>query len=164
MFIPIAQLPPSSKVWIYQANQRFTAEQEDKISSALQAFTTEWEVHGSPLPASFEIRFNQFVVIAANDTASGCSIDASVRVMKDIGALTGLDFFDRNLVAIKGENGVDFLPLKELKSSFRSGLWNEHSLFFNNAISSLADYHISWPQEAGKTWLKRYFFNESVVK
>jgi hypothetical protein len=164
MFIPIAQLPLTSKVWIYQANHKFTPEQESKVSSDLQAFTSEWEVHGSPLPASFEIRYNQFVVIAANDTASGCSIDASVRVMKEIGASTGLDFFDRNLVAMKGESGVVLLPLKELKSSFRSGLWNEHSLFFNNAISSLADYHASWPQEAGKTWLKRYFFNESVVK
>ena len=164
MFTPIAQLPPTSKVWIYQANQKFTSEQESKITSDLQTFTDEWEVHGAPLPASFEIRFNQFVVIAANDSASGCSIDASVRVMKAIGASTGLDFFDRNLVAMKHDDDVVMLPLKELKSSFRPGFWNERSLFFNNAISSLADYHTSWPQEAGKTWLKRYFFNESVVK
>lgn len=164
MFIPISQLPPSSKVWIYQANRKITPEQENKIIADLQTFTNNWEVHGSPLPASFQIRFNQFIVVAANDSASGCSIDASVRVMKEIGASTGLDFFDRTLVALKQEDDVVLLPLKELKSAYRSGIWNEHTLFFNNAISSLADYHTSWPQEAGKTWLKRYFFNESVVK
>lgn len=164
MFVPLSQLPPSSKVWIYQADRKLTPDQETRIASALDSFTRKWEVHGSPLQASYEIRFNQFVVIAANDTASGCSIDASVRVMKEIGDGVSVNFFDRTSIAFKEESEIKLFTLKELKDALHSGLWNEHSMVFNNAISSLAEYETEWICKAGKTWLKRYFLSDSVAK
>jgi hypothetical protein len=162
MHIPFSQLPASSKVWIYQADKKFSSQDEEIITDYLSTFTQQWMVHGTPLEASFEIKFHQFVILAANDNASGCSIDSSVRIFKEIGSKTGIDFFNRNMIAFKEDETITLIPLKGLKSTLNEGVWKESSVFFNNAVSSLDEFHTNWLTAAGKTWLKRYFVNETL--
>lgn len=164
MYIPFNTLRPESKLWIYQADRRLTAEERERISEKLREFTGEWLVHGAPLQASFEIRFDQFILVAADDSASGCSIDSSVRVMKEIGALTGIDFFNRNLVAFRKGEEISLIDLTLLKSELQKGNWNEESLVFNNAISTLRDVNERWLVPAGTTWLKRYIGRPQSVQ
>ena len=164
MHIPFNNLPPDSKLWVYQADRKLTADERSLIAEKLRGFTGEWLVHGAPLQASFEIRFDQFVLVAADDTASGCSIDSSVRVMKEIGSITGIDFFNRNLVAfMKGEE-ITLTDLTLLKTELQNGKWNEQSLVFNNAISTLREVNERWLVPAGTTWLKRYIARPQSVQ
>jgi hypothetical protein len=164
MLVPFSQLPPTSKVWIYQGNRKFSEDQKDIITGLLKSFTNQWEVHGAPLEASFDLRYDQFIILAANDSASGCSIDTSVRIMKEIGDRIGIDFFDRNLIAFSENSEVKLIAMKDLKSTFNAGGWNENSLFFNNAASTIEDFQTNWLSKAGKSWLKRYFLKESFTK
>lgn len=164
MFVPLEKLPPQSKLWIYQADRKLSAEQKKLIGEKLREFTGQWLVHGEPLHASFDIRFDQFVVVAANDTASGCSIDSSVRVMKEIGALAGVDFFNRNLIAFKKGEEITLTNLTLLKSELQNGSWNEETPVFNNAISNLGDINDRWLVPAGATWLKRYIARPQSVQ
>jgi hypothetical protein len=160
MYVPFNQLSPASKVWIYQADKKLTSQQINIISESLRAFTEQWLVHGAALEASFEIRYDQFIILAANDTASGCSIDTSVRIMKELGEKTGVDFFNRNLVGFLREKEVVLIPLPKLKSAFHSE-WNEESLYFNNAVSSKEEFLEKWITPAKTTWLSRYAFKAS---
>src|SRR5688572_27622278 len=118
MYIPFEKLNPSSRIWIYQANKTLTQMDAEILRRHLHAFTEQWTVHGHPLEASFDIRHDQFVIIAANDQTSGCSIDASVRVMKEAGEQIQADFFDRGLVAVKEGEQVRMYPTRDLKNSF----------------------------------------------
>jgi hypothetical protein len=156
MFIPFKNLNSSARTWIYQADRQFSEEQKSLISQKLTQFTEDWLVHGSPLEASFEIRHDQFVILAANDTASGCSIDSSVRVMKEIGSQTGIDFFNRNLIAFQAENEIRVIDMAFLKKELQEGSWDESSVVFNNVASTLQDLNERWLVPAGTTWLKRY--------
>jgi hypothetical protein len=164
MLVPFNQLPLTSKVWIYQGNRKFSEDQKNIITGLLKSFTNQWEVHGVPLEASFDIKYDQFVVLAANDAASGCSIDTSVRVMKEIGDRIDIDFFDRNLIAFLDNSEVKVIALKDLKSTLNAGSWNENSLYFNNTVSTLEEFQANWSSKAGKSWLKRYFLNESFTR
>jgi hypothetical protein len=162
MYIPFESLPAHSRVWVYQSNKKFSQSDIDTISETLVAFTQGWIVHGQPMEASFDIRYDQFVIIAANDQASGCSIDKSVNTMKEIGNAIGADFFDRSQVAFKLENEIVLLKLSELTKKINEGVWDHQSLTFNNLVdtkSSLADF---WLVPAGSTWLKRYLPHETV--
>jgi hypothetical protein len=156
MFIPFKNLSPTARTWIYQADRKISPVQKSVISEKLQEFTEQWLVHGAPLEASFEIRFEQFIILAANDTASGCSIDSSVRIIKEIGSLTGIDFFSRNLIAFKLDEEIRLIDLSLLKTEFQKGTWNEESLVFNNALTTLGEIQDRWLVAAGTTWLKRY--------
>jgi hypothetical protein len=160
MLIPFDKIDNSSRIWIYQADRKFNSEETNIISKALAAFTEGWLVHGSPMKASFDIRYNQFVILAADEAAnaaSGCSIDDSVRTFKKLGAELNIDFFDRTRVAFrKNEDEVFTLASSELKASLTQGLWSADTPVFNNLVDTKGDLTEGWTIPAGKSWLKRY--------
>src|SRR5690606_9300761 len=159
MFVPFSQLPDSARVWIFQADRPFTPEDTRKISDTLRSFTDEWSVHGVPMNTSFQILHGYFIVLAADEShhaASGCSIDSSVRVLKQIEQECKVNLFDRNNIAFRLGNEVVLFTMQELKEKFANGVLTEASLTFNNLVSSNADLASRWIVPAGETWLKRY--------
>lgn len=163
MFVTFDCLPPVSRVWIFQANRPFSADELIKIEATLRRFTDEWAAHGSPLKTSFAVKFGHFIILAADEThetPSGCSIDSSVRVLKSLEQDLGVRLFDRNLIAFKSDRGVDLIPLQDLKQKFQDGILNEGTLTFNNIVSTKSALQSEWLVPAGNTWLKRYIPNE----
>ena len=101
---------------------------------------------------------------SADDVASGCSIDSSVKVMRELASELTIDFFDRTAIAFLVENEIRRFPLGSLKSAFADSHLSQDALVFNNAISTLREYRESWPAPARKSWVNRYFPKESVEK
>ncbi len=166
MFVSFESMEGSSRVWIYQVDKKISPAQKDVLSNALHAFTESWQVHGQPLKTSFAIFYDQFVVLAADEdfnAASGCSIDGSVRVLKELGKDLELDFFNRNLAAFKKDDGVELIAFADLKKKNAEGVWNEQTLFFNNLAPSVESLRNNWIVPAGNTWLKRYLSAEKVA-
>lgn len=166
MFTPFEDLPDHSRIWIYQSNRKFTSEEIVIISGILSSFTEGWKAHGVPMRTSFDIRFNQFILLAADEisnAASGCSIDESVRMMKDLGQRLSVDLFDRALIAFKKQDEVITISLAELKKKFDEGVWNKQTLFINTLINTKGELHTKWLIPAELTWLKRYLPREIIA-
>ena len=156
MYLPIEQMPDHSRVWVYQANRPFTASETQAIQDYLAPALTQWAAHGAGLNASFEIRFQQVIVIAVDETvnaASGCSIDASTRWFKEMGSSLGIDFFDRSTAVVEGEE-LTLIPLTALKNN---PLLSPATQIIPLQTESLGAYRAGWLQEANTTWLQRYF-------
>jgi hypothetical protein len=156
MYLPIEQMPDHSHVWVYQANRPFSASEIQSIENYLAPALTQWAAHGAGLNASFEIRFQQVIVIAVDETvnaASGCSIDASTRWFKEMGAALGIDFFDRSTAIVEGDE-VTLLPLTALKNN---PLLTPSKDVIPLQTESLGAYRSGWLQRADSTWLQRYF-------
>jgi len=156
MYLSIEQMPDHSRVWVYQANRPFSVSETQAIENYLTPALTQWAAHGAGLNASFEIRFQQVIVIAVDETvnaASGCSIDASTRWFKEMGVELGIDFFDRSTAVVDGDE-LTLIPLTALKN-------NPRLTPSKNVIplqtESLGAYRSGWLQRADTTWLKRYF-------
>jgi hypothetical protein len=159
MLVPFESLPLSSRVWIYQSNRKLSLYEKQLITEKLTDFVNQWSAHGQPLKASFLIEYDHFIILAADEsyrTASGCSIDDSVRVVKETGGLANVDFFDRSQVAFLNEGQVLLIKQKDLKEKFKEGMWNEHTLTFNNLANTITHLRNEWICHAGKTWLTRY--------
>lgn len=166
MFVPFQSIPDYARVWIYQASRKFNSDESKIISEVLSTFSEGWLVHGSPMQASFDLRFNQFVILAADEqsnAASGCSIDDSVRTLRSLGQKLNIDFFDRTLVAFKKQDDVFTIPLQDLKSKFEEGIWNSETVVFNNLASTKNELSQGWLVQAGSTWLKRYLSHKTMV-
>lgn len=155
MLIPFQNLSPDARIWIYQADKELTEADKKIIKETLIAFTNQWNVHGAPLPASFDIRHNRFIILAANDTTSGCSIDSSVRVINSLSEKLGINFLDRS-VAFKSGDQTILVPLTKLKDGFVEGSLTGESLVFNNLVATVHELNDSWLVPASSTWLKRY--------
>ena len=165
MYVPFESLPGTARLWIYQADKRFTTAGKNIISDTLRAFVEGWMVHGQPMQASFDIRYDQFVLLAADEdvnAASGCSIDSSVRVIRDLGESLSTDFFNRNNIAFRIKDETILLTLPELKRKSEEGYWKGETLMFNNLVTKKEDLQKSWLVSSGTTWLSRYLPKETI--
>jgi hypothetical protein len=166
MFVPFEKINDRARVWIYQSNRKLNSDETKIISEALSSFTESWLVHGRSMEASFDIRWNQFIILAADEgvnAASGCSIDDSVRTLKRLSTELHTDFFDRGLVAFKKGDDVIVIPSTQLKQKLNDGFWNGDTLVFNNLVATKQELEPSWLVPAASTWLKRYLPQQTVV-
>ncbi|NQW77371.1 MAG: hypothetical protein HQ448_11230 [Cytophagales bacterium] len=164
MYIPFEQLPDQSRVWVYQANRPLLADEMEQISSFLINEMNAWAAHGAPLNASFEIRFNQVIIVAVNEDineASGCSIDASTRWFKSLGEMLQVDFFDRQIAKIQGEQ-ISLIPITSIKDFILSAHLLEEDFIIPPQTSDLSQYRNQWLQPVRESWLKKYLAKSSV--
>ncbi|MEO5975612.1 MAG: hypothetical protein ABIS36_00985 [Chryseolinea sp.] len=166
MFVPFDSLPDHSRLWIYQSPKKISSSDSSTISESLTSFTSRWSAHGEPLNASFQILYDQFVLLAVDEevhAASGCSIDDSARVIKEIGSRIGVDLFDRSSVAFLVNSKVITIPLASLNKEYAAGLWTRQSLLVNTLLLRKGDVKNGLLVPAELTWLKRYLPIEKVV-
>jgi hypothetical protein len=159
MYTPIENMPPTSRVWVYQANRKLTAFDMEAISQNLKLFCDQWAAHGTPLQSSFEVRHDRFVVLSVNEgvaPASGCSIDSSTHVIKQLERQLSLDFFTRVEVAFLENGSLTTFPLGDLKKLFADGRLNENSITFNTLVSTLGEWRNQSQLRVANSWLKRY--------
>ena len=164
MYIPFEQLPDQSRVWVYQANRRLKGAEIEQIRSFLMNEMNAWAAHGAPLNASFEIRFNQVIIVAVNEDvneASGCSIDASTRWFKSLGETLQIDFFDRQIAKIQGEQ-ISLIPITSIKDFILSAHLLEEDFIIPPQTSDLSQYRNQWLQKVRESWLKKYLAKSSV--
>lgn len=109
--------PESARVWIYAADRFLSGTEEAFAQEHLNAFLKQWAAHGTDLFAEGAILHNTFVVIVADEEkvkASGCSIDSSVRFIKELGKELQVDFFNRLSVLVEKEGELKRIHFNEL--------------------------------------------------
>ena len=129
MYIDFKELPEDARVWVYQCNRSFTEEEQQQLHAQLEEYLNQWTVHGKDLLASFELRYNRFIIIGANYGAhaiSGCSLDALVRFIQELEEQYQVMLLDRMNVSYRqGEhiaykNLIDFKKMPGLSIIFSS--------------------------------------------
>ncbi len=155
-----------SRVWIYQAARVFTLSEALEIESMLENFTQSWKSHGTPVKGEAHLFFGQFIVLLADETAtgvSGCSTDSSVRLIKDIEQRFSVSLFDRTSLAFIIKDKVQLLPMAQLQYAADNEFISAETLYFNNLVQSKAELENDWIIPAGKSWLgKKISFKDPV--
>lgn len=151
---------PQSRVWIYQSDRKFTSTEENEILNKLAAFTNQWKAHGNELLAKAEIRYGFFIIITVDESragVTGCSIDSSVRLIKEIEQEYHVDLFNRFNMAYKvnGEvvvnNKEDFETLVNIKQI------TPETIVFNNMVQNLAELETKWEVPFQNSWHSTVF-------
>ncbi|MDZ4714915.1 MAG: hypothetical protein SH819_05540 [Cytophagales bacterium] len=159
MYQPFETMPPPSRLWVYQANRLLSDSEKALVDKSLRELCDQWTAHGAPLHTSFAVHYNQFIVLAIDEDlagASGCSIDGSVRILKNLQETAGLDFFDRSKVAFLIGDAVVLHPMSELEKLFKTKTLSADTLTFNNTVTTKEAWEQQWKIPARNTWLARY--------
>lgn len=138
-----SQFPPHAKIWVYAADRALSFEAVLAIQSQVNAFTQSWTAHEMPMKALGQVLFNQIVVIALDETQhsiSGCGIDKSVKLMKDLGEQWQVNFFDRMMVLVKVGDELQTFTKQSLQMAIESGDIDENTLVWNPVVSNLDDF------------------------
>ena len=73
MFTEYKNLPNNSRVWIYQSEREFNQKEIEIISAKAEEFINSWTRHGDNLKGSFTIKYNQFLVLAVDESFNNVS-------------------------------------------------------------------------------------------
>jgi hypothetical protein len=149
---------PDSRVWIYQSSRLFTMGETLEIEEQLQQFTASWKSHGAPVKGIGYLFFGQFIILMADEKAtgvSGCSTDSSVRLIKDIEEKTGANMFDRTTLAFIVKDKVELLPMTQLQNAAENGFINGDTLYFNNLVQTKEELENNWIIPVNESWLTR---------
>lgn len=160
MYIDFDKLPDTARVWVYQADRSLTDSEVKTIREALQPALSQWAAHGQPLLASAQVVENRFVIVAVDEDytlPSGCSIDASVRTIQEIGRQVSVDFFDRSAAIQAADGSVQTFALPAIKTAVADGTLTPETPVFNTLVKTKAEFLSDWRIRAADSWLKRYF-------
>ena len=145
-----------SRVWIYQSNRLFSLPEALAIEDMLNDFTSKWLSHGVPVKGAAHLFFGQFIILLADEKAtgvSGCSTDSSVRLIKDIEQRFGVNMFDRTTLAFVVKDKIELLPLSQLQYAFGNGFIHSDTLYFNNLVQTKEELENGWIVPIKNSWL-----------
>jgi hypothetical protein len=160
MFVPFENLPPESKIWIYQSNRRFTDDELGVIESELKSFVESWQSHGTSLEASYLLKYNRFIILAVNQEiqmATGCSIDKSVAFIQEIEQKYQVDLLDKMNVTFKLGEHIAHKPLIDFKKMAKEHAVSENTIVFNNLVNTIEEWNENWEVPARESWHSRFF-------
>jgi hypothetical protein len=149
---------PGSRVWIYQCNRLFSLGEALDIEKMLEQFTEQWKSHGTPVKGEAHLFFGQFIILLADETAtgvSGCSTDSSVRLIKDIEQQYKVNMFDRTTLALVVNDKIQLLPLSQLEYAVANGFVNADTLYFNNLVQTKEELENNWIIPVKDSWLNK---------
>lgn len=160
MYVPFENLPEESKIWIYQSNRKFSDDEFAEIEKDVQVFVENWAAHGTSLEASFELKYNRFIILAVNQEvqmATGCSIDSSVAFIQSLEKKYDVDLLDKMNVTFKLGEHVAHKPLIDFKKMAKDKAVTGNTIVFNNLVNNIAEYNESWEVPASDSWHSRFF-------
>jgi len=149
---------PTSRVWIYQASRLFMMSEAFAIEPMLEEFVKNWNSHGTPVKGYANLFFGQFIVIMADETAtgvSGCSTDSSVRLIKHIEETFKVDMFNRQMVAVFAKDKIQLLPLQQINYAVQNGFITPETLYFNNLVATKEELLNDWIIPVQQGWLTK---------
>ena len=160
MFVEFQKMPGSSRIWIYQSNREFSGEEVNVITLNTKNFVDNWTRHGDDLKGAFTIVYNRFVVIAVDENfanVSGCSIDASVRFIKQLQSELNVDLLNKLNIAFKTNDDVNSVSLNDFRSFIANDKITQDTIVFNNLVETKADFESKWEVPAKESWHQRLF-------
>ena len=124
----------------------------------LKEFSRDWKSHGDPVKGDGYLFFGQFIILMADESAtgvSGCSTDSSVRLIKDIEQKFNVDLFNRQNLAFIIKEKVQLLPLSQLNYAIENNFINGDTLYFNNTVLTKKELLEKWIIPMKDSWLAK---------
>ncbi|MDI1324541.1 MAG: hypothetical protein PSV36_17480 [Algoriphagus sp.] len=162
MYVDFNKMPAYSRVWIYQAGRSFSQAEKELVTHRMKTFCDGWNTHGNGMPSSFQILDDQVLILAVDESnlgASGCSIDSSVKALRELENTLGINLTDQGKVSYKSaDGGLKVAPALGIKSKVIEGEIGADTLVINPLIQRKSELEDVWIS-AGKSWLNKYFPN-----
>jgi hypothetical protein len=143
--------PNDARIWVFTSDREVSADQQLALASPILTFLEQWATHGKALTAT-GVWLNPFQLAIVLDQskvgASGCSIDALTRFMREIGTANQIDWFNRMNMLIEEEGNIQRIPFTELKNF-------PNALLFDPLVETLGDIRGNWPVPVSESRYKQ---------
>jgi hypothetical protein len=159
--IPISELPDSSRLWIFAADKPIASPSVTEFLTRLDGIVDNWQAHGKNLAAGRDLRYDQFLFIAADENVeqpSGCSIDTLTREIATLGQAFGVNFLTGGLVPYRAGDEVRTPDRATFKKLVEAGEITPETTVYNNSLTALQELREGkWEAPARKSWHAKAF-------
>lgn len=141
------QFPDLARVWVFTADKAIAENERAAALQPVSRFLEQWATHGKALTAT-AVWLNAWqLAIVLDETktgASGCSIDALTRFMRELGEHLSVNWFDRMKILIHND-GTDQLIAFSSLGEF------PNALVYDALVQHLGELRKGWPVKLGES-------------
>ncbi|HUF28680.1 MAG TPA: hypothetical protein VMM18_16995 [Gemmatimonadaceae bacterium] len=157
--VPLDSLPGESRVWVFGSEHPVTDTSAQWLLDIVDAFLDQWAAHGAPLRAGRDWREHRFLTIAVDQStagASGCSIDALFRALRESEDLLGTTMIGSGRVYYRNSDGSVASATRDLFSTLgATGAVGPETPVFDTTVQTLADWNERFETPLGASWHAR---------
>jgi hypothetical protein len=158
-----SEMPDDARLWVFAAPDTLDERQEGWLREHVGEFVEGWVAHGAPVAGAFELVDDRFLLVAADERAtgvSGCSIDALTRTLKQAERELGTSLLDAaSRVWYRDPSGeVRAAPRAEFRERVRAGeVAGDTPVFDNTAPTVGAVRRGEWERPMRESWHAKAF-------
>ena len=158
MIVNFKSLNKNSRVWVFQSLFHIDDVLVEEIKEKLRIFLNEWKSHQKDFKSSFEIRYNTFIIVAADESnlVSGCSIDSLINFIKELENSYDLQLLDKLHVKYIENGKIITKHLNQFMIHCQSLEENENLIVFNNLVKDINELENDWKVDIRNSWHNRY--------
>ena len=160
--VDFSLLPDDARLWVIASARPLSPAERDLLLERADRFVEGWLAHGQPVVGARDWRHGRFLLIGADERAtgvSGCSLDALFRVFKEAEGELGAGLVDRSGVWFRGEDGeIRAVSRPEFRALVRSGEVGEDTIVFDNTIGTVGELRRGkWEVPMRESWHAQAF-------
>ena len=147
-----------ARIWIYGFKNQLSVEDIKIVQNELDNFVANWKSHKDTVKGSFEILYNRFVIMVAESSVSGCSIDSSVSVFKKLRDEYQLDALNQDLVYFRHSESITALSRDDFQNLVNENKIVPDTIVYNMIPTMLGVFRSGqWELPFGKSWHGQVF-------
>jgi hypothetical protein len=159
--VAFSTLPDVARVWVFGSSAPLSASAEETLLHAVDDYLAGWRAHGEPLTVGRDWREHRFLTIAVDPTASdasGCSLDALYRLLRDLERELGISLLDGGRVYYRDVDGgvqaTDRAGFSVMAGGVPGGelVITEQTPVFNLTVPTLGEWRSRFETVAGDSW------------
>jgi hypothetical protein len=160
--VELTSLPDHGRIWVFPAGRRLEEEEARTLLAEVDEFLDGWAAHGSPLRSARQLRDRQFLVVAVDEdveSPSGCSIDALVHRLKELGRKLEVTLVEHGPVWFRAGGDVRTVSRSEFRRMARDGEVDVRTPVFDTSLTRLSVLRAhGLERPAADSWHGRAFF------
>lgn len=156
-------LPDDARLWVFGTARPLSDAEAEVILGRVDRFLGEWHAHGHPVVGSRDLRYGRFLLIAADERAtgvSGCSTDSLYRVLKDLEQELQAGLLDTSLVFYRdGDGTIRAVSRPDFREMATEGAVDSDTTVFDNTIRTTGDLVEAWEKPLASSWHAKAFLS-----
>lgn len=157
-----ADLPNDARLWVFPAVRRLEPAEVEPLLAAVDRHVRGWLAHGHPVVGAHELRYDRFLLVGADERAtgvSGCSIDGLFHVLQGLEGGLGVRLLDSAPVWFRDADGeIRSVTRADFRVQVQSGEVGPDTVVFNNTVATVGELREGrWETPLRESWHARAF-------
>lgn len=156
-------LGENSRLWIFPLSRSLTSAERQTLETRLAGFVSDWKAHGAPVAGGFQVEFDQFVLVAADEAQTGvggCSIDGLFRNVDRLCTELGVSFLTPQFVQFFEGETLTVDSREGFRTRVSAGEVGGETIVLDNTITTLGDFRNGkWRKALKDSWHARAFLS-----